>query len=136
MSSGIFVTGFYGSLLYAAINVGSDQFGIMLVSEDYRPDFTGHTRRSDVEMFEIVGQGYNGPVKTTAKVNYDADCLGLEFGGVRWPEASLRTRGAVYFRAGGGDPSEDELIAFNDFGRVMECTRGTFSVAPLTLELK
>src|SRR5262245_36494290 len=135
-SSGIFVTSFYGSLLYGAINVGADQFGIMLVSEEYRPDFTGHTRRSDVGMFEIEGPGYNGPVKTTANVNYNDDGLSLEFGGARWPEATFRARAAIYFRASGGDSSEDELFAFNDFGKTLQCTDGTFIIEPLVLELK
>jgi hypothetical protein len=133
--SGVFVNGLYAGLFYGAINLAADAFAVLLVDETYQPDFMGHTRRSDVTG-EIVGLGYHGPANTAAELIYAADCLELKFGGARWSNVDIQARGAIYFRANGGDPSDDELLVFNDFGKVHHCIGGAFVLAPFVLQFQ
>jgi hypothetical protein len=135
MNGGVFVNGLYASLFYGAINLAADEFAVMLVGENYQPDFLEHTRRSDVTG-EIDGLGYHGPAKTTAELTYAADCLELKFGGARWSNVDIQARGAIYFRANGGDPSDEELLVFNDFGKVHHCTGGAFVLEPFVLQFQ
>jgi hypothetical protein len=132
--SGVYVNALYGSLFYGAINLAADGFAVMLVGETYRPNFMEHCRRSDVTG-EIVGLGYHGPANTTAELHYAADCLELKFGGARWSDVDIQARGAIYFRANGGDPSDEELLVFNDFGKVHHCT-GAFVLEPFVLQFQ
>jgi hypothetical protein len=124
----------YGALLHGAINVASDSFGVMLVSENYRPDLTRHTRRSDITD-EIVGAGYNGPVKVEVKMTYtDNGGIHLQLGGARWPKCDIRPRAAIYFKANGEEAFQGPLIAAHDFGKVFQCTDGAFILEPTVLE--
>jgi hypothetical protein len=120
------------------INFESDQFGVVLLTSEYQPDKRAHTTRADVEAFEVVGQGYRagGQITDISVGLDDQDGLVITLGANRWLKASIRAGYAAYYRRGGGDAGEDELIAVIDFGEDVASTNATFSTSESVLRLQ
>jgi hypothetical protein len=126
--------GIYNALQTAAlgglINVHVDKFALVLVNERYRADLKNHTRRSDVMAYAI-----HDPVKITADIHSESGAVQLRLGGARLQNVRLEPRASVYFRSGENDPSDDVLMAINDYGRTISCgDSGTLVIDPIVLE--
>ena len=118
------------------INYASDIFYAMLVSGSYAPNKDAHTRRSHVTG-EASGAGYvSGGIPITVSVG-SVDTLNdrvvITFAAHSWPGVSISARGEVVYKRRGGDPAQDELIYYNDFGSTVSETGGVFHVAASTL---
>jgi hypothetical protein len=129
---------FHSAMLLGGVNLAVDDIGLLIVGERYVPDFQRHSRRSDIEPFEASGDGYTkGGVKSTATVDYTATGLTVTLGGARLAKATIRARGGVYYLAQGGDPSEDTLLFYHDFGpEPIECVRGIVNISPSIIDFK
>lgn len=125
-------------LARGVIDFESDAFAVLLVDSSYTPDKDAHLRRSDVAG-EVSGPGYaGGGQAATVGVTKDLanDRVDIALGGARWPVASITAAGAVYYKARGGPASDDELVAFVDFGGDVTSTIGLFTVGDSTLRLQ
>lgn len=133
MSDGVIYTSMIDDTLHRMIDFDGDEFRVMLVGERYRPDENRHRRRADV-FNEITGDGYEPGgqlVDVTVELNRTDRAVDVILGGALWPRSSLEARGAVYYRADGG-----ELIAFIDFERNVISTHGNWSLTPSTLRFR
>ena len=82
---------FLGDILRANIALAGD-FKIMLVSESYTPDDTGHTRRSDITN-EVSGDGYTeGGVAIIPEVIDDVANSRIK---IRFPQTTFSDRKSV-----------------------------------------
>lgn len=113
------------------INYLVDNFSVMLVSSLYNPDPLNHTKRSHVIASEVNGTGYDSGGKSV-NVSVNKDNVNkredINLGGADWVGASISARGAVYFKARGGNPQDDELVLYVDFLSDVTCTNGTFTL--------
>jgi len=108
---------------------------VFLVSRLYRPD-PSHRVLADVALDALVAP----PVG----IGVSAGDGCVEFGPATWP-GWIAAAGAVYFESGAaffengcpeslGDPSA-KLLAFRDFGRVIESTGGDFDLGTTVFSL-
>lgn len=114
-----------------AIDFDTDTFKVMLVTSGYSPDKDAHLKRSSVTS-EVSGTGYTtGGATCTVTVTKDTanDRLTIQLGSVSWPNSTITARGAVYYKARGGASSDDELVAYNDFGSDVASASGTFTIS-------
>ena len=135
MASFLFTSMLEG-LVDGSINFDADPFRVILVGARYTPDKHKHAKRSDVKN-EVVGDGYvaGGQVVAVFVNNdIDHDRVDIALGEATWPGATIKARGAVYLKAGGGDL--DELVAYIDFGTDIISTNGTFSLTASTLRIQ
>ena len=116
------------------IDFGSDAFKVMLLSDAYRPDRKRHNSKADVAEAEVEGFGYI-PGGNAVEVQIDNspanNRVDIALGGSTWDNASIRARGAAYYKAG-----NDELVAYIDFGRDVVSTNGTFELTASTLRIQ
>lgn len=115
----------------------ADTFYVMLVSGDYAPDKSGHTKRGDIAG-EATGEGYvagGKQVAVTATKNTVAHREQVVFGAVAWPASTLTARYAVYYKRRGGAAFADELVAVADFGEEKSSASTIFSVGAMTINL-
>jgi hypothetical protein len=137
MASMIFTSGL-DDAFRALIDFDADTFAVALVTAAYTPNKDTHTRRSDISA-EVVGTGYVAG-GTTALVTVTKDLtndrIDVELGAVSWNPATITARGAVYYKARGGAASDDELVAYIDFGTDVSSTAGEFALSASTLRIQ
>ena len=124
----------YNSLLEdiatGAVDLNTDTFKGMLVTDSYTADKDAHTKRSDVTN-EAVGTGYTtgGATVTATVTQYTAtDRVDVVFSDPSWAASTITARALVIYKARGGASSADELVAYVDFGVNIASTSGTFAV--------
>ncbi len=115
------------------MNFESDNFSVMLVSGDYVPD-RFHTKRSEVYP-EASGKGYSQQRTSVALDMLNDGAINISLGGVRWKNASVTARYAVYFRDFGGDAADDDLVACIDFGENVTSTHAPFALGDSLLQV-
>lgn len=98
----------------------------LLLADGYWPD-PAHRRRSDVTG-EVSGPGY-----TAGGQDVQGRALTLpgrlDAADVVWPRSRISARWAVLYRARGGSPEADELVACFDLGGLRQSAGGDFRVA-------
>src|SRR5256885_1590913 len=104
-------------VMRGVINFDTDQFGVVLLTNEYQPD-KSHTFRSDLTD-EVVGEGYKagGATVDVTMLESEDNAIDISLDGYRWLNATITARYAAYFRRNGGYASDDELVALIDFGR-------------------
>ncbi len=111
------------------IDFGNDAIKVMLMGENYRPSQNDQSKRADILSFEAKGAGYEpGGKLVSSAISRDASGVNVKFAAVAWTSSTVSARGAVYYKSRGGDPSKDELIAYDDFADVKGSFNGTFSL--------
>lgn len=121
-----------------AIDFDTDTFKVLLVTSSYTPNKDTHDRRDDVTN-QVTGTGYTaGGATCTVTVVKDTanDKVTISLGAVSWSSSTITARAAVYYKARGGASSDDELVAYNDFGSDISTTGGTFAIAASTITLQ
>lgn len=127
---------FIGDILRANIALAGD-FKIMLVSEAYTPDDTGHTRRSDITN-EVSGDGYTaGGVAIIPEVIDDVanSRIKIRFPQTTFSNVTVGARGCVIYRARGGAASADELVCYGDLGETVDVEAGDFVIEETDLNV-
>lgn len=115
--------------LAGRISFDGDKFGVMLVGAGYKADRLLHSKRSSVAPHEIKGEGYvAGGAEVKVALQRQGALVSVALGAAQWKEASISARGAVYFKRRGGEVSNDELVAFIDFGRDVASTDAPFDL--------
>jgi hypothetical protein len=117
------------------INFFADNFSVLLLTDEYRPDKESHSRRSDVDAFEVDGANYSlGGQSAEVDVRI-GDEFQITLGEVKWPMATISARYAVYVHDSGGGPDADELVALIDFKTMVNSTNATFTLEASTLTI-
>jgi hypothetical protein len=120
-----------------AIDFDTDTFKVMLVTSSYTPDKDTHDKRNDVTN-EVSGTGYTaGGVTSACTVTKDTanDRVTLSFAAVSWASSTITARGAVIYKST-GTASNDNLVAYNDFGSDVASASGTFTVGASVITLQ
>jgi hypothetical protein len=120
-----------------AIDFDTDTFKVMLVTSSYTPDKDTHDKRDDVTN-EVSGTGYTaGGVTSVCTVTKDTanDRVTLSFAAVSWASSTITARGAVIYKST-GTASNDNLVAYNDFGSDVASASGTFTVGASVITLQ
>jgi hypothetical protein len=120
-----------------AIDFDTDTFKVMLVTSSYTPDKDTHDKRNDVTN-EVSGTGYTaGGVTSACTVTKDTanDRVTLSFAAVSWASSTITARGAVIYKST-GTASNDNLVAYNDFGSDVASASGTFTVSASVITLQ
>jgi hypothetical protein len=120
-----------------AIDFDTDTFKVMLVTSSYAPDKDTHDKRNDVTN-EVSGTGYTaGGVTSACTVTKDTanDRVTLSFAAVSWASSTITARGAVIYKST-GTASNDNLVAYNDFGSDVASASGTFTVGASVITLQ
>jgi hypothetical protein len=120
-----------------AIDFDTDTFKVMLVSSSYNADKDTHDKRNDVTN-EVSGTGYTaGGVTSVCTVTKDTtnDRVTLSFAAVSWASSTITARGAVIYKST-GTASNDNLVAYNDFGSDVASASGTFTVGASVITLQ
>ena len=121
------------------IDFDTNTFKVLLVTSSYTPNKDTHDRRNHVTSNEVSGTGYTaGGVTSACTVTKDTanDRVTLQFASVSWASSTITARGAVIYKSRGGAASQDELVAYTDFGADVSTTAGTFSIAASTITLQ
>lgn len=137
MASLIF-NSFFDDLAKGSIDLDTDSFKVMLVTNTYSPNKDTHTKRSDVTN-EVSGTGYSaGGAAVTVSLTKDTtnDREDTSLGSASWASSTITARGGVYYKSRGGASSADELVAYIDFGSDIVSTGGTFSLTASTLRIQ
>lgn len=130
---------FWDDLARGNIDLDSDTFKAMVVTDAYTPNKGAHTKRSDVTN-EASGAGYSagGQVVTLSltkdTVNHRED---IAISDPSWPGATLTGRGIVVYKSRGGLASADELVCAVANATDIISTNGTWSFdvnAPLRVQ--
>lgn len=113
-----------------SINLELDAIKVLLVTAAYKPNRAEHFKRADVTN-EVVDSGtyYAGGAwlaNKTVRKDDENDLGVFDADDVSW-DGTIAARGAVLYRDHGG-PSEDELIAYIDFGKTITSSNGTFTI--------
>lgn len=115
----------------AVHDFANDTDKVALLSNDYEPSFDSHIAFSDVNSFEVAGDGYDaGGIELPDKTwTYDDDEneARLNAGAITWTDLAVTTRYAVIYKDT-GDPAGSSLIALYDFGE-----ERTYSTEPFQL---
>jgi hypothetical protein len=130
---------FVDDLVNGQIVPSADTYFVMLVN-GYSPSKTGDTRRSNVTS-ESSGSGYTtggaASAVTIAK-NTGTNQETLTFAQVVWTiTTSLTATGCVIYKSRGGAASNDNLVAYVDFGGTFTSSNSTFTAqfsTPLTFQ--
>jgi hypothetical protein len=120
-----------------AIDFDTDTFKVMLVTSSYTPNKDTHDKRDDVTN-EVSGTGYTaGGVTSACTVTKDTanDRVTLSFAAVSWASSTITARGAVIYKST-GTASNDNLVAYNDFGSDVASASGTFTVGASVITLQ
>lgn len=118
---------FASDLVSGNISPSRDTFYVLLVV-GYSAN-SSHSRRKDVESYEVAASGYDkGGKPTLVSLSKAGSTTSLAFSDVRWDIAgSLTATGGVVYKANGGPSSDDELVTYLDFGKPVTCTDSTFT---------
>lgn len=120
---------FWEDLARGNIDLDTDTFKAMVVTDAYTPDKDAHTKRSDVTN-EASGTGYTaGGQAVTVTVTKDTanDRLDVDISDPSWANATLSGRGIVVYKSRGGAASADELVCSIAAGSDIVSTNGTWS---------
>jgi hypothetical protein len=103
----------------------------MLV-DGYLVDPRNHQKRSDITD-EVSASGYTAGGQLLTDVTATMDSTNSQTvwtaSNPLWPNATITATGAVVYKARGGDPSEDNLVSYIDFGGAVSVVNGTFIVS-------
>lgn len=113
------------------IDLDTDTFGVMLVTDTYTPS-TSHAKRSDITN-EVGNSGtYAAGGSALASVTAALSGTELRFDAAdpSWTSATITARGCVIYKRRGGASSADELVCALLFtgGADVVSTNGTFTV--------
>jgi hypothetical protein len=110
------------------IDLNSDTLKLMLVTSAYTPDASADSKRSHVTN-EVSGTGYSsgGAALSGATVTQSGATAYLDAADVSWPASTITARGAVLYKST-GSATDDNLIAYIDFGSDRSSSSGTFGV--------
>lgn len=121
------------------IDLDSDTFGCMLVTESYVPNKGTHTKRNHITN-EVTGTGYTaGGAACTLSLSLDTTNhrFDVTVNAPSWPSSTLTARGLVVYKNRGGASSADELLFYADFLSNITSTSSTFtatSTAPYRIQ--
>lgn len=140
----IIYNSFWDDLARGLIDADTDTFKVMLVNATYDAvaDETkkdSHLKRSSVTANEISGTGYTaGGTAATVTVTKDTanNRVDIGLGAASWPTATITAEGAVYYKSRGGADTNDELVAYIDFGGPITSTAGTFALTASTVRIQ
>lgn len=133
-----FYNSFLNDLVRGRINIDTDVFKMMLVTNAYIANRDIDDRRNDVTA-EASGTGYTSGgiiVTVTATLDTSNDQLVMTVGAASWPSATITAAGWVVYKSRGGAASADELLIFNEFGADITRTNQTFAVASSTIYIR
>lgn len=134
MSRSIIFDSLHDDEAAGALHFTRDVFRVMLVDETYRPQRRAHSRRSDVTG-EITGEGY-WPLLVPVTVQQNSgEPRNIVLGAVEWPRSAIEANGAVYFKARGRRPQDDELVAFVDFEHPVVSKNGKFTLSASEMKI-
>lgn len=118
-------------LARGAIDFDTDTFYLMLVSSAYVPDKDAHDKRNHVTNEVAASGSYAaGGAATAVTITKDTvnDRVDISFGGVSFTSTTITARAGVIYKRRGGTATQDELIAYVDFGGDISSTGGNFAV--------
>lgn len=121
---------FMDDLAKGNIDLNTDTFYVLLVTNTYTPNKDTHTKRSDVTN-EVVGTGYTAggqAVTPTLTLDTANDREDITFADVTWTSSTITARAGVVYKRRGGASSADELLFYVDFGSDISTTGGTFTL--------
>lgn len=121
---------FVDDVIRGNIAILGGEYRLMLVTDNYTADETGHTRRSDIDS-EAVGEGYTAgglPVELTVITDTPNSTTKVRIPQVDFVNVTIGARGCVVYRDRGGAATEDELVCYGDFGSTVDVEVGTFTV--------
>lgn len=118
------------------INLGSDTFKVLLVTDSYTPDIDAHEDLADINAIagaEIAnGNGYLTGGQTLANVDVDVDLTNdrafFTADDVTWATATITARGAIIYKDT-GVAATSKLICYKDFGSNKTASGGDFTIA-------
>lgn len=123
---------FMDDLVRGKFNFDGDTIRVMLVMDAYVPNKGVHAKRSDVTSeVGVNNTGYaTGGLATTPSLTLDpvTHREDISFSNVTWSNATITAKAAVLYKSNGGPASEDELIAYVDFGQNVSSTAAAFAV--------
>lgn len=128
----------FDDMVNGRLNFGADTFRCMLCTSGYSPK-PGHEKRSDVTNEVAARGGYQkGGFKADVSSARNAKMRrhDITLGGISVPDATITARYAVYYKARGGEPEFDNLVAVIDFGADISSTDGDWSLTASTLRLQ
>lgn len=103
------------SLVSGSVSWENDPVGVVIVSPGYFPSVDGHGWREVVAVHELTGVR---TIRDRSVSTGRSREVTLRGAGVSFElDGALEFRYAVIVNARGGDPADDELLAFVDFGR-------------------
>lgn len=122
----------FHDLVTGQVDMDTDSFKVMLLTNAYTPNKDTHAKRSDVEANEVVGAGYTAGgaacTVTVDAVDTVNDDVQTNLGGASWPSSTITARYAAYYKDRGGASSADELVYIVDFGSDQVSSNGTFTL--------
>jgi len=110
------------------IDVDTDTYKVMLVTNLYAPDFDTDEFRADVDN-EVVGAGYTAGGEESAITVTDNTAdnrVDYDWADVDWPASTITARGAVIYKDT-GNAATDILIGYVDFGSDKSTIAGLFT---------
>jgi len=128
---------FHEDLARGNIDMDTNTFKMMLVTDSYTPNKDTHADRDDVTN-EVSGTGYTSGGKTvTCTVARDNanDRTTLTFAAESWASSTITARGAVVYKST-GTAANDLLVFYNDFGGDITTSNTTFSVGSSVITLQ
>jgi hypothetical protein len=128
---------FHEDLARGNIDMDTNTFKMMLVTDSYTPNKDTHADRADVTN-EVSGTGYTAGGKTvTCTVARDNanDRTTLTFAAESWASSTITARGAVVYKST-GTAANDLLVFYNDFGGDVTTSNTTFSVGSSVITLQ
>ena len=135
MASFVF-NSFWDDLGKGNIDLDTDNFRLILVTNGYTANKDTHNRADDITNEVATGNGYTTGgtvVVPTVTVDTANDTIAYTFPAVSWPSSTITAAGAVLKKVRGGATSADELVFYNDFGGNVSTTNATFSVSSATI---
>lgn len=129
---------FWEDLARGNIDLDTNTFRVMLVTDAYVPDKDAHVKRDSITN-EITATGYTakGPTVTfTITKDTATDRISYTMSSISLPTFTGTSRRAIYYRDRGGASSADELIACNDFGANVTYTAATMSIAAFNIRVQ
>lgn len=121
---------FHENLARGAIDMDTDTFKMMLVTDSYTPNKDTDNDRADVTNEVAATGGYTAGGKTvTCTVARDNanDKTTLTFAADSWTSSTITARAAVVYKST-GTTANDLLVFYNDFGGDITTSGSTFSV--------
>jgi hypothetical protein len=137
MASLIF-NSFHEDLAKGNVDMDTDTFKMMLVTDSYTPNKDTHADRADVTNEVAASGGYTAGGKTvTCTVARDNtnDRTTLTFAAESWASSTITAAAAVVYKST-GTAANDLLVFYNDFGGDVTTSNTTFSVGSSVITLQ